>query len=121
MTARISSIRSSRVGTESTATRSESPVPRLSRTIRRENRASRESHRAMRGSSQNLEMADERGGVYEINRSFANHLEGNVHVIRCLGVANLGNHLASFPSRGLSHKGALLRVAANESRTSGPD
>ena len=53
-------------------------------------------------------MADERGGIYEINRSFANHLVGNVHVIRRLGVANLGNHLASFPSRGLSHKGGLF-------------
>jgi hypothetical protein len=51
MTALASSIRTSRDGSRSSGTRSESPVPRLSKRINRENAASRERNRASVGSS----------------------------------------------------------------------
>ena len=49
MTARTSSMRSSRVG--ASVTGSDSPVPRLSKTIRRENELSRSKKRANGGAS----------------------------------------------------------------------
>ena len=62
-TARTSSMRSSRVGSSSFDTRSESPVPRLSKRISRENEARRSRKCAIAGSSHISSMFETQPGT----------------------------------------------------------
>jgi hypothetical protein len=49
-------------------------------------------------------MADERRCVHDIDRPLTDNLVGDVHAIYRLGVANFGNHTASFRAFGLCYK-----------------
>ncbi len=92
ITARRSSIRTSRVGSWSSATRSESPVPRLSKMIRRENDASRFRNFARSGVLPcQFDMRHPPGDVDQVERTFADDLVGDVH-LAAARVSGLGSH-----------------------------
>jgi hypothetical protein len=89
ITARMSSIRVSRLG--KSETRSDKPVPRLSKVMSRENEASRNIRCSNPGSPMDIEIGDEAGHEHQVEWPGAENLVGNMNVA-ALGVARSRFH-----------------------------